>query len=224
MRRGIFVTGTDTGVGKTVACCALLHAIRSKGIAAYPFKPIAAGASEQDGVWANDDTRALIAAAGLAPNEAERVTPLLLRDPIAPSIAAERDERIIDLEGLRDSLQAIEAPFIVAEGVGGFMVPLGSDVDTVDLCRILRLPVVLVVGMRLGCLNHALLTASAIHAAGLPLAGWIANHVDPAMAAQDENLEILRGRLGAPLLGRLPHCIPPMPQELSRFLDVAAIL
>ena len=224
MRRGIFVTGTDTGIGKTVACCALLHALRGKGIAAHPFKPIAAGSVEQGGVWANDDTLALIAAAGLDQGAADRVTPLLLREPLAPSIAAERDERVIDLEALRDSLQAIDAPFVVAEGVGGFMVPLGGDVDTVDLCRILELPVVMVVGMRLGCLNHALLTAYAIHGAGLRFAGWIANHVDPTMMAQDENVEILRARLGAPLLGRLPHRVPPLPQELAGFLDVGAIL
>ena len=224
MSRGIFVTGTDTGVGKTVACCALLHAIRRKGIAAFPFKPIAAGATAQGGAWANEDTLALLAAAGLDENAAERVTPLLLREPMAPSIAAEREERVIDLEALREAFDAIDAPFKLVEGVGGFMVPLGGDVDTVDLCRLLDLPVVMVVGMRLGCLNHALLTAAAIDSAGLKLAGWIANHLDPAMVAQDENVELLRARFVAPLLGRLPHRVPPLPQELAAFLDVEAIL
>ena len=223
MRRGVFVTGTDTGVGKTVASCALIHALAARGIAAFPFKPIAAGAVSRGTSWANEDTLSLIAAAGLDSAAIARVTPVLLREPMAPSIAAEREGRVIDIAEVRAAYERIEAPFVVVEGVGGFRVPLAGETDTVDLCRMLGLPVVMVVGMRLGCLNHALLTAGAMAAAELRLAGWIANTIDPDMAAADENVAILRQRLPAPLLGRLPYRVPPLPQELARFLDVSAI-
>jgi dethiobiotin synthetase len=126
-------------------------------------------------------------------------------------------------------LQAYErqrrrAPFVVVEGVGGFEVPLGPALDTVDLARALALPVVLVVGMRLGCLNHALLTAQAVRASGLRLAGWIANTIDPAMPALEENVRALDERLHAPRLGWLPHAMPPDPAKLARHLDVGPLL
>jgi dethiobiotin synthetase len=220
--RGIFVTGPDTGVGKTVAACALVHALRARGVRVHPFKPIAAGTIEHEGRRVNEDTLALIAAAGLEPSAAERVTPLLLREPMAPHIAAQREGRTLALEPIRAVFEGLSG-FVVAEGVGGFKVPLGDRLDSVDLCRALGLPVVMVVGLRLGCLNHALLTAQAIRAAGLPLAGWIANAIDPAMAVANENVAALEARLDAPLLGRLPHQDPIDPLQLARHLDVAAL-
>lgn len=114
--------------------------------------------------------------------------------------------------------------FMVVEGVGGFRVPLAEELDSVDLARAIDLPVVMVVGLRLGCLNHALLTTQAIEAAGLPLAGWIANTVDPAMPVIDENVQALRSRIAAPLLGRLAHMQPPLPRALAASLDVAPLL
>jgi dethiobiotin synthetase len=223
---GCFVTGTDTGVGKTVASAALVRALRNRGVEVAPMKPIAAGAELRDGEWINEDTARLMQAAGLAPEDAHDVTPLLLRAAIAPHIAAAREGREIALEPV---LQAYErqrrrAPFVVVEGVGGFAVPLGPALDTVDLARALALPVVLVVGMRLGCLNHALLTAQAIRAAGLRLAGWIANTIDPAMPALEENVRALDERLHAPRLGWLPHAPGADPAELSRHLDVGPLL
>ena len=225
MKRGIFVTGTDTGVGKTVAACALIHALRAAGERVVPMKPIAAGAIERGGRWVNEDTLALIDAAGLGIDAAEHVTPLLLREPMAPHIAAAREGRRI---GLAPVLRAFEATgaaddFHVVEGVGGFMVPLDERVDTADLARAIGLPVVLVVGMRLGCLSHALLTARAIDGTGLALAGWIANTLDPAMNGLDENVETLRARLRAPLLGRLRHHRDPDPVLLARDLDVTPL-
>jgi dethiobiotin synthetase len=224
--RGVFVTGTDTGVGKTVACAALIHALAASGIRAVGMKPIAAGATNVEGREINDDTLALMRAAGIAPGMAEEVTPILLREPMAPHIAAARENRRIDLEPVREAFLRVsaEAQFVVVEGVGGFMVPLGDDLDTVDLARLLHLPVVLVVGMRLGCLNHALLTARAIAASGLPFAGWIASHVDGAMAVPDENVAALKSRLGAPLLGRFPHAARVDPASLARLLDVKPLL
>ncbi len=225
--RGVFVTGTDTGVGKTLAACALIHALRAAGERVAPMKPIAAGAVERAGRWMNDDSVALMRAAELPMDALDRVTPVLLREPMAPHIAAAREGRRITLEPVLAALHACRAgarDFLVVEGVGGFLVPLDDALDTADLARAMGLPVVLVVGMRLGCLNHALLTARAIGAAGLPLAGWIANDLDPAMSGADENVEALRARLAAPLLGRLPHGRAPDARSLARHLDVHPLL
>jgi dethiobiotin synthetase len=218
--RGVFVTGTDTGVGKTLASCALLHALAARGVRAVPMKPIAAGASGA----MNDDTAALIAAAGRGkPHE---VTPLLLREPMAPHIAAEREGVTLSLVPVLAAFErlATQGDFVVVEGVGGFKVPLTATLDTTDLARALALPVVLVVGLRLGCLNHALITADAIAAADLPFAGWIANAVDPDMAVREENVEALRARLPAPLLGQLPYDPRADGAALAKHLDVGPLL
>ena len=222
MRRGVFVTGTDTGVGKTVAACALLHALAARGVAAVPMKPIAAGA-EAGG--ANDDTLALIAAAGRERSLAAEVTPVLLREAIAPHIAAAHEGRAIELAPVLSAFERLRSGggYMVVEGVGGFHVPLGERLDTVDLAKALGLPVVLVVGLRLGCLNHALLTAQAIEAAGLELAGWIGNEIAPRMPARDENIAALRTRLGAPLLGILPYMEAPDARRLAASLDLDPI-
>jgi dethiobiotin synthetase len=224
--RGVFVTGTDTGVGKTLAACALIHALVDRGIGVMPMKPVAAGAVVHDGGWANEDTIALLRAAGREGAHATHANPVLLREPMAPHIAAARERREITLEPIMQAFERVRAAsdFVVVEGVGGFRVPLSDSLDTVDMARALGLPVVLVVGMRLGCLNHALLTADAIRAAGLPLAGWIANAIDPAMSVADENVEALLARLPAPLLGRLPFMKQPIAPALARNLDVAPLL
>ena len=226
MRRGVFVTGTDTGVGKTLAACALIHALAGRGVRVFPMKPVAAGAPIRGTRAANEDSLALMEAAGLEEDALGRVTPVLLREAIAPHIAARRESLRITLAPIVAVLEALgpEAGFLVVEGVGGFCVPLGDGLDTVDLARAVALPVVLVVGLRLGCLNHALLTARAIEAAGLSLAGWIANAIDPAMAAADENVQALRERLRAPLLGRLPYRPGADPRALAAQLDVRSLL
>jgi dethiobiotin synthetase len=224
--RGVFVTGTDTGVGKTLAACALLHALASRGVRAAPMKPIAAGAIDTAGQPVNQDTVDLLEAAGLDASWAGRVTPILLREPMAPHIAARREGKAISFEPIAAARARLDAAadFLVVEGVGGFCVPLDDHTDTVDLARFFGLPVVMVVGLRLGCLNHALLTAQAIDAAGLAFAGWIANAIDPAMAVPDENVVALEARLPAPLLGRLPHSSAPDARRLAAHLDVAALL
>ena len=226
MNRGVFVTGTDTGVGKTLACCALIHALAARGVRAAPMKPIAAGAVERGACWVNEDTLRLLEAAGLDAGAAGLATPILLREPMAPHIAAHHEGRRITLQPVAAALAQLEASgdFLVVEGVGGFRVPLDEGLDTVDLARAIGLPVVLVVGLRLGCLNHALLTAQAIDAAGLELAGWIANHLDPQMAAPGENIAALESRLAAPLLGRLPHMANPDARALAAEIDPAALL
>ena len=225
MSRGVFVTGTDTGVGKTVAACALIHALAARNVRAVPMKPIAAGAVEYQGRWLNEDTVNLMEAAGLPLDEAARVTPILLREPMAPHIAAAREGRKIMLATVVEAFRRLAArDFVVCEGVGGFLVPLDDHSDTVHLARLIGLPVVLVVGLRLGCLNHALLTAQAIEAAGLTFAGWIANAIDPDMPVREENVAALVARLKAPLLGRLPFAPATNARELAVHLDPSPLL
>jgi dethiobiotin synthetase len=224
MAQGYFITGTDTGVGKTLIACALLHALSACGLRAIGMKPVAAGATRIAGRLVNDDVTALQSASTIvAPEHA--VNPYCFEAPIAPHIAAGLEGITIELERLYAAYVELTAlaDCVVVEGAGGFRVPLSANHDTADLARRLDLPVVLVVGMRLGCINHALLTAAAIAAAGLNLAGWIANHVDPSMLRADENIYALQSRLPAPLLGRIPHSEHPNARELASLLDMKSL-
>lgn len=222
MNRSAFITGTDTGVGKTVVTCALLCALQARGLRVAPMKPVAAGAERIEGQWVNEDVRALLSSAG-APYPSELVNPMLLREPMAPHIAAAREGASIALAPLLAAYQALasQSDSVLVEGVGGFVVPLAPGLDTRDLAVALGLPVVLVVGLRLGCLNHALLTAEVIRRARLPLAGWVANVIDPHMAAQDENVAALVERLDAPLLGRIPHDVSADAKARAACIDPA---
>lgn len=202
--KGLFVTGTDTGVGKTLAAAALLHALRRHHARVLGMKPVAAGAMRVGSGWASEDALALRAASSIAvPPELDN--PVLLPEPMSPHLAAQRAGVRIDIDGIvRCYWQlAQRADFVVVEGAGGFLVPLGEHQTGADLARALALPVVLVVGLRLGCLNHALLTAEAVRARGLTLAGWICNRIDPEMLEPEENVAYLRTQLGAPLLADL---------------------
>jgi dethiobiotin synthetase len=202
----LFVTGTDTGVGKTRVACALLRAFAGAGKRAVGMKPIAAGATLESGRLVNDDAVAL-AAAGNVIAPPELINPYCFLEPIAPHIAAARAGVTIDVARIVEAYRALTrlADVVVVEGAGGFCVPLGEDSTLADLAREIAAPVVLAVGMRLGCLNHALLTADAIRATGLELAGWCANHVEPEMPYADENVAALRARLRAPLLARIRY-------------------
>ena len=225
----LFVTGTDTEIGKTLVSAALLRGFTREGLRAAAMKPIAAGASLVDGVLHNDDADQLDAAASvLLPPEIR--TPFMLREPAAPHIAAALDNVTLDMTRIVDAHNAAlqMADIVVVEGVGGFRVPLTDTHDTADLALALNLPVVLVVGMRLGCISHALLTAEAIAARGLPIVGWVANRVDPDMLFPDENIAALRVRLdaqyGAPLLGIVPHLSPTSPDIAATHLDTTRLL
>jgi dethiobiotin synthetase len=211
----IFVTGTDTGVGKTLVSTGLLHALASYHARVVGMKPVAAGTELMDGVAVNDDVLALRAAATVAvPPELDN--PVLLPDPVSPHIAAARAGVTIDIAHVVACHRALTqlADAVVVEGAGGFQVPLSATETGADLAQALGLPVVLVVGLRLGCLNHALLTADAIRARGLTLAGWVANHVDASMLAQQDNIAFLQQRLPAPLLATIPHQRVPNPRAL----------
>ncbi len=211
---GCFVTGTDTGVGKTLASCALLHALARHHARVVGMKAVAAGAeADGQGGWVNEDTLALRAASTHDVPHALS-NPVLLAEPLSPHIAAARAGVEVTLEPVVSAYRqlAAQANAVVVEGAGGWRVPLSESLSIADLAVALQLPVVLVVGLRLGCLNHALLTAEAIRASGLPLAGWIASRVDPNMLAPEDNMATLRremARLGAPLLADIPYQTRP---------------
>lgn len=209
-----FITGTDTEVGKTFVTCALLLALKQRGIRAIGMKPVAAGTDERG---RNDDVEALLAASSVRAAR-ELVNPCLFAAPIAPHIAAQETGRPIDLAHIVGCFRQLEqqADAVLVEGVGGFCVPLGERVDAADLAEQLALPVILVVGMRLGCINHALLTQAAIAARGLKLVGWVANCIDPAMSRLTENRAALEARLAAPLLGTIP--VGSTPEAAARLI------
>lgn len=204
--RAWFVTGTDTEIGKTFATCALIHAARARGRRALGMKPVAAGAEQVGGTLANEDALRLQAAGSFDPGLA-LLNPYCLKSPIAPHIAAAEEGVTIAPARILDAFAQLraQADCVFVEGVGGFRVPLGDAYDTADLAADFALPVILVVGMRLGCISHALLTVEAIRARGLHLAGWVANEIAPDMLRPRENLDALRARIDAPLLGVLPH-------------------
>jgi dethiobiotin synthetase len=202
MTRGIFITGTDTGVGKTVFACALLRAYAARGRRAIGMKPVAAGIAA--GAACNDDVAALAAASNVDAPLSSR-NPFAFAPAIAPHLAAAEVGTTIDLSRIREAYASLaaRADRVVVEGAGGVYVPLDARRDMLDVAVELSLPVVLVVGMRLGCLNHALLSAHAIRARGLTLAGWVGNLVEPAMARIEANLTALDQRLPAPRLATL---------------------
>ena len=214
-----FITGTDTGVGKTFVTCALLFTLKAQGIAAIGMKPIAAGGEMTPEGLNNADVEALHLASGVK-LQREDLNCYLLSEPIAPHIAAANEDIDIDLDVIRQRFDQLAelADVVLVEGVGGFIVPLGDSINTADLAQDLDLPVILVVGMRLGCLNHALLTQEAILARGLTLAGWVANQIDPHMAELDANIEALEERIRAPLLGVIEW--QKQPDAESVFLDL----
>ena len=205
MSNAYFITGTDTGVGKTLVATAMLRLAEQKGLSTLGLKPVSAGCNFIDAQWMNDDARDLMLTSTTNPTYAN-VNPVALRTAMAPHIAAQQEGIDIGLAELASHCRAqlSNADFCVVEGAGGWQVPLNDTETMADLAVGIGCPVVLVVGMRLGCINHALLTADAIRHTGLTLAGWIANQVDPAMIAADKNVESLRSRLDAPLLGRIP--------------------
>ncbi|SDY23218.1 dethiobiotin synthase [Lysobacter enzymogenes] len=216
---GLFVTGTDTGIGKSVASAALLHALRVGGARAVGMKPVASGCEPGPDGWRNEDALLLQAASQPRPRY-EDVNPYALPQPLAPEIAAAEAGVEIALEPIlaAHARLAAQADTVVVEGVGGWAAPVSARLDQIDLVRALKLPVVLVVGLRLGAINHARLSARAIQADGAELIGWIANGIDPHMARADENFEILRTRLPVPCWGRLPHAAQPDPAVLAAAL------
>jgi dethiobiotin synthetase len=213
-----FVTGTDTAVGKTLISCALLYAFAAQGKRIVGMKPVAAGC-DADGL--NEDVKQLRAASNTLASLGQ-INPYSFFHPVAPHIAARNAGVSITLDRILESYNelAAQAEVVIVEGAGGFQVPLNDTQDSTDLAVALGLPVILVVGMRLGCLNHALLTLRAINDCGLICAGWVANVLDPDMAALDENIQALQQRIKAPLLGVVKHQAAPDAHTIATQLDL----
>lgn len=216
---GWFVTGTDTDCGKTVVSAGLVQALRNAGKRVAVMKPVASGCERTSGGLRNADAQTLIAASG-EPLDYDTVNPYAFEPAIAPHIAAAQVSATVDPSVIRTRARQLLSgrDALVVEGAGGWRVPLGDDLDMAGLARELALPVVLVVGMRLGCLNHALLSAEAIVRDGCQLVGWVANQVDPAMAEFAANLATLKARLPAPCLGVAPHLADPQPARIAPYL------
>lgn len=205
--RAVFIAGTDTGIGKTHAACALIHALRNAGLGVAGMKPVASGCDDTAAGLRNEDALALQQASSPPVMDYSTINPVAMREPLSPHLAAQRDGVTIALPPMRAAFEQLldSQDRVVVEGVGGWMVPLAPGLDASEIARAWRLPVILVVGLRLGCLSHARLTARAIVDDGCELLGWIGNRIDPQMAAVEENLATLDNLLPAPCLGVLEH-------------------
>ncbi|MGZ8256719.1 MAG: dethiobiotin synthase [Gallionella sp.] len=236
-----FVTGTDTNVGKTLISCVLLQGFAAQGLRVIGMKPVAAGGSLHrngdtpdvppagaagcDESGAHEDVISLTAASNVQA-EKSLINPYCFKSAIAPHLAAQQENIRIDLTHIIASFNALQmrADVVIVEGAGGFIVPLNDTQDSGDLAAQLGVPIILVVGMRLGCLNHALLTVQAIAARGLTLAGWVANCVDETMPMRAENIAALQQRIAAPLLGIIPFQAHPNVQQTAAQLDLARLI
>ena len=219
--QGFYVTGTDTGIGKTTISTAFLHALRADGRHAVGMKPVASGSTSTPQGWHNEDALALLEASDPRP-EYRDLNPYALPLPLAPELAARAAGVDIALDVLLAAHARLQAlcPRVVVEGVGGWAAPLSASLEQADLVRALDLPVVLVVGLRLGCLNHAILSAREIVADRCRLVGWVGNAIDPAMDCREEQRAMLQARIDAPCLGWLPHAPAADAAALSRYLTL----
>ena len=207
MAKGYYVTGTDTAAGKTFASVALLHALRDRGLRAVGMKPVASGCELRNGAWRNEDALALQAASSEPMPEYALVNPFALPAATAPQIAAAACGASVGIAPMLSAYEALStrADAVVVEGVGGWLAPFADGFEQSELAARLRLPVILVVGLKLGCLNHALLTERCVLADGLELAGWIGNAVDPRMEFASEYAALVQRSMASPCLGMLPH-------------------
>lgn len=219
MATGVFITGTDTGAGKTLASAACVHALRRGGARVAGMKPVASGCEATPEGWRNEDALALQQASDPRPPYA-LVNPVALPIPTAPQLAARAAGVAVTLPPLLDAYRALAASHdrIVVEGVGGWLAPLADGLDQSALVQALDLPVILVVGLKLGCLNHARLTARAILADGCRLQGWIGSTVEPGFPG--EYLDLVRAALPVPCLGVLPHAPGADPTVLAACLSL----
>lgn len=222
MTHAYFVTGTDTEIGKTTIAAGLLHAARLRGLSTAAAKPVASGCQMTADGLRNDDALALLGECTLALRY-EEVNPFAFAPAIAPHLAAREAGVRLEVASLLEPVQGIlakGADFSLVEGAGGWRVPLAGEESLSDLAVALGLPVILVVGVRLGCINHAVLSMEAIERDGLELAGWVANVVDAQTSRQEDNLASLAERLPAPCLGRIPRLAAATPAAVAAHLDL----
>ncbi len=220
-RQDCFVTGTDTGVGKTWISAGLMRCYSAAGLLVAGMKPVASGSRRTLAGLRNEDAENLQALASVAPPY-NLVNPVPLPDAVAPHIAAARAGVRIDLAAIRAAYLQLrqQANVVIVEGIGGWRVPLSEAGTTVDLVRALEIPVLLVVGLRLGCINHALLSVESIAADRISLAGWVANHVDPGFEEATEVINYLSEHIGAPLIGTVPNLAEFQPDRVAEALAV----
>lgn len=224
-QKRFFITGTDTEVGKTLVSCALLYAAGQKGLNTVGIKPVAAGCHHTPDGLRNKD--ALMLQQAMTENLAyDDINPIALKSAIAPHIAAQQEGKTLSVRTLMELCQpALYTPsdLTIIEGAGGWLVPLNDSETLAEFAVALRLPVILVVGLKLGCINHALLTAHAIRKSGLDLRAWVANGIDPNMQCASENTEALSTRLGSPCLGHLPYLQDANFNWASSFFDICSL-
>lgn len=222
----LFVTGTDTGVGKTFVSAGLLYKADAQGLSTVALKPVAAGCEHTDNGLRNDDALMLQQAIN-TPLTYEQINPIALEAAMAPHVAAGKEGRRITVDRLAGFCRGVlmqRKDFAVIEGAGGWRVPINHRETLADLAKVLDVPVVMVVGMRLGCINHALLTAEAIQRDGLRLAGWVSNHIDPDMPAYQESRDALEQSLPAPCVGHIPYLPNSLPIDIQKYLDIDKLL
>lgn len=212
----LFITGTDTGIGKTFYSCQLLQALNAAGYSTLAMKPIAAGAGNERGIFKNDDALYLQQAASVKIPYHE-VNPYCFPAPVAPHIAAAETGQHISLEAVLEQYTKLKgrADYILVEGVGGWQVPLNETQTVANLAELLHIPVVMVVGIRLGCINHAMLTANSIQQSSVPFAGWVANLLEKDMPALNKNIKTLQHNIAAPLLDIVQYQANDLKSPLS---------
>lgn len=224
MKQAFFVAGTDTDVGKTLISAALLCGAQQRGLTTLGLKPVAAGCARGPEGLRHADAQ-LLASVSSVSLPYQQINPVALEPAIAPHIAAQEAELTLSVQRLSGYCRGAlgQADLTLVEGAGGWRVPLNRRETLADLPRQLNLPVVLVVGLRLGCLSHALLTSEAIARDGLRLAAWVANTLDPHMPRLEQNIEALVERLPAPMLGVVPHLSQPTPEAAAEYLDLTLL-
>tara|TARA_R110002072_G_scaffold21902_6_gene77221 strand:+ start:13840 stop:14529 length:690 start_codon:yes stop_codon:yes gene_type:complete len=225
MANGIFVTGTDTGVGKTWFTLALMEALKQQGSKTSGMKPVASGGSYIAGKLVNEDARSILYHCS-DPASYEHVNPFVFEQPVAPSFAAKQADETVKLDRIVASYKQLASVCdnIVVEGIGGWRVPLSDRIGTVDLVRELELPVVLVVGLRLGCINHALLTAEAIKADGVRLCGWVSNQLEKDYLQKEDTVNLLSEELNCPNIANLDYMLVPDPAKTRVKIDPSFIV
>ncbi len=219
MKKSYFITGTDTGVGKTWSSVALMHYFKQQGESVIGMKPVAAGCDEVEGELVNEDALLLQQHASVS-LPYSMVNPYAFEQPVSPHLAAMNDK--VELARLKQGVEQLKplADVLIVEGAGGWLVPLSEQLDIADLAVALQLPVIVVVAIRLGCINHARLTLQSIQMANVPCAGWIAVCVEENMLMQQENILILQQKLSVPLLGILPYNEQPNFADMAGFISI----
>lgn len=219
-KKAFFITGTDTNVGKTLIAAGLLIAAKNRGLTTAALKPVAAGCEKTEEGLRNADAL-LLQSVITQPLVYDQINPYALEAAIAPHIAAQQEKRSLSVDRLSGFCRGVlgSADFTLLEGAGGWRVPINPRETLADLAKNLQLPVIMVVGIRLGCINHALLTFEAIVRDGVPIAGWVANCVDAEMPVLQENIDSLRARLPVPCLGVVPFLVDQSPNLVATYFD-----